>query len=63
MSGTILRFPTQLRRVPDDLAERQQNMAIARQLGWISVRPCEPGYVPLLGRLNDETKMQLEDGE
>jgi hypothetical protein len=60
--GDLLRFPAQLRRVPDDLAERQQNMAIAMQLGLIPVRPAA-GYVPLLGRLNDETKMQLEDGE
>ena len=62
--GDLIRFPTQLHRVPDpEHADRQQNMALAMQLGLIPVRAREPGYVPLLGRLNDETKMQLEDGE
>lgn len=67
MTATIHRFPPQLRRVPDDLQERQANMAVAMQLGLIAVRRNPPGYVPLAGRVAGDGEvvfeMQLGDGE
>jgi hypothetical protein len=61
MSALILRLDAFRRTAP---AATERLIALGNQ-EWARVLPVRPaaGYVPLLGRLNDETKMQLEDGE
>lgn len=64
MSATILSFPT-LRRAQADATDRMidaGNRFLARGLRLVPV-PVMCASVPVVGRLNDETKMQLEDGE